>query len=172
MPDVKVRSAARSDVPGILEIYRPCVEETAISFELDTPSEDEMASRVAAATERRPWLVAVADGAIAGYAYASAHRSREAYRYSVETSVYVASNSRRSGIAYVLYAELFEILEASGYQSAYAGITVPNSASVGFHSRFGFEPIGVFPRVGWKFGAWHDVMWMYRTIGSGQGEAG
>ena len=165
MSAITLRNATRADAPSIVEIYRPCVEDTAISFELETPSADEMAARIAATTERLPWLVAEAGGVVAGYAYGSAHRSRQAYRYSVETSVYVASGFRRSGIARILYAELFERLRSLGYASAYAGITVPNEASVAFHRSFGFESAGVFPRVGWKFGAWHDVLWMYRDIG-------
>ena len=165
MPDILLRSATPSDAAGVLDIYRPFVEDTAISFEEVTPSDQEMAERIAAAAEEWAWLVAEIDGRIAGYAYAGRHRFREAYRYSVETSVYIDPDCRRSGVALALYSELFRKLQKRGYASAYAGITIPNEASVAFHRSFGFETIGVFPRVGRKFGAWHDVLWMYRPIG-------
>ena len=169
MPDITLRNATPSDVAGVLQIYRPFVESTAVSFERVTPSDREMAERIAAAAEECAWLVAESNGRVVGYAYAGRHRSRDAYRYSVETSVYVGPDDRRSGIACALYSELFERLRSRGYASAYAGITVPNDASVAFHESFGFEVIGVFPRVGRKFGAWHDVLWMYRAVG---GQAG
>ncbi len=165
MPDISLRSATPADAAGVLDIYRPFVESTSVSFERVVPSDREMAERIAAASEEWAWLVADVDGRIVGYAYAGRHRFREAYRYSVETSVYVAPDLRRSGVARALYTELFERLRSRAYASAYAGITVPNDASVGFHKSFGFEAIGVFPRVGRKFGTWHDVLWMYRPIG-------
>ena len=165
MPRVALRSATPGDAAGVLDIYRPFVEDTTVSFERVAPSVREMAERIAAATGEWEWLVAEIDDRIVGYAYAGRHRGRDAYRYSVETSVYVSSDFRRSGVARALYAELFERLRALGYASAYAGITVPNAASVAFHESFGFERVGVFPRVGRKFDAWHDVLWMYRDVG-------
>ena len=165
MSDITLRNATPSDAAGVLQVYRPFVEDTAVSFERVAPSDREMAERIAAAAEEWAWLVAEIDGRIVGYAYAGRHRSRDAYRYAVETSVYIGPDARRSGIARALYSELFGKLRSRDYASAYAGITVPNDASVAFHKSFGFEAIGVFPRVGRKFGTWHDVLWMYRPIG-------
>ena len=143
---------------------RPFVEGTAVSFELAVPSVAEFAERIATAVRGWAWLVAEVNGEAVGYAYASAHRTREAYRYSVETSAYVHEDSRRQGIARALYAQLLDDLVEQGFGSAYAGITLPNAASVGFHESLGFTSIGVFPRVGRKFGRWHDVLWLYRPL--------
>src|SRR5262249_19815665 len=103
-------------------------------------------------------------GRCVGYAYGSPHRTRAAYRWSVETSAYVHDAFRRRGLGKQLYAELFVELERKGFRNAYAGITMPNEASVALHSSVGFESIGVFRSVGWKFGAWRDVAWMQRQI--------
>lgn len=159
-----IRPASVSDARVLREIYRPYVETTAISFELEVPTVEEFARRVEAALENWSWLVAEVDGQPVGYAYGSSHRPREAYWYSVETSAYVHEDFHRYGIARSLYEELFAELRARGFASAYAGVTLPNDPSVGFHRSFGFEPIGVFPRVGWKFDCWHDVAWLYRPI--------
>ena len=168
-PRVALRSATPSDAGRVLDIYRPFVENTVVSFERVPPSDREMAERITVATSEWEWLVAEIDGRMVGYAYAGRHRGREAYRYSVETSVYVDPGFRRCGIARSLYVELFERLGTRGYASAYAGIAVPNDASVAFHESLGFEAVGIFPRVGRKFDAWHDVLWMYRNVG---GQAG
>jgi phosphinothricin acetyltransferase len=146
------------------EIYRPYVETTAVSFELEVPSIEEFQQRISVAVEGWSWLVAEVDGRPVGYAYASAHRARAAYRTSVETSAYVHDDHQRRGIGRALYTQLLNELGERGFASAFAGITLPNDASVGFHESLGFEPIGVFPRVGRKFGAWHDVAWFYRAI--------
>lgn len=159
-----LRPARVDDAEAIRAIYRPFVESTAISFETEVPSIDDMADRVRRVLDRWCWLVAETDTGIVGYAYGSAHRPRAAYRYSVETSAYVDARFRRIGVARALYEALFEQLEARGYQSAFAGITLPNDASVGFHRSLGFAAIGTFPRVGWKLGSWHDVAWMYRPL--------
>ena len=112
-----------------------------------------------------PWLVVEVDGRVAGYAYAAKHRARPAYRWSVETSIYVAPAQHRTGIARALYGALFGQLAALGYVNLYAGITLPNPASVGFHEALGFEPIGVYRGIGYKHGAWHDVGWWQRALG-------
>jgi phosphinothricin acetyltransferase len=103
--------------------------------------------------------VAEIDGAVAGYAYAGPHRSRAAYQWSTEVSVYVHPTFRRRGVARALYGKLFDVLSQLGYVSVYAGITLPNPASVGIHEAVGFEPVGVYRRAGFKHGAWHDVGW-------------
>ena len=160
----QIRTATAADAAVLREIYRPFVETTAISFELEVPSIEEFQRRIAVAVEGWSWLVAEVVGRQIGYAYASAHRAREAYRTSVETSAYVYEDYQRQGIGRALYTQLLKELNERGFGSAYAAITLPNDASVGFHESLGFELIGVFPRVGRKFGAWHDVAWFYRPL--------
>ena len=160
-----IRAASVGDAAELLEIYRPFVEESTVSFEIEAPSLEEFERRIDTARRGWAWLVAEADGRPVGYAYGSSHRSRGAYRYSVETSAYVHEDHRRRGMARALYTRLFEALRDRGYSSAYAGVTLPNDVSIAFHRRLGFQPVGVFPRVGRKFGAWHDVAWLYRPLG-------
>jgi phosphinothricin acetyltransferase len=161
---VHVRPATEADAVELLEIYRPFVEKSTVSFEVAVPSLDEFRARVAKALSRWQWLVAERDGCIAGYAYGGSHRERAAYRWSVEVSAYVGVAHHRLGIARALYTRLFRELAELGYCNAYAGITLPNEASVGLHRSMGFEPIGTFPRVGRKFGRWHDVAWLSKVL--------
>jgi phosphinothricin acetyltransferase len=155
-----IRLASPADAPGVAAIYGPVVGTTAISFETAPPSEAEMATRIAAALEHAPWLVcADGGGAILGFAYASRHRERAAYRWSVDVSVYVHEEARRRGIGRGLYTSLFALLRLQGFYAAHAGITLPNAASVGVHESLGFRPVGVYASVGFKLGAWHDVGW-------------
>lgn len=159
-----LRAATPDDAPALLAIYRPFVESTAISFEQIPPTIDDFAARVAKALTRWQWLVAVEGGEILGYAYGSTHRERYGYRLSVEVSAYVDPRHQRRGLGRALYARLFSDLAALGYCNAYAGITLPNPGSVALHEGVGFERIGVFPRVGHKFGEWHDVAWYHRPL--------
>ena len=161
-----IRTASCADAVVLREIYRPYVETTAISFELEVPTVAEFEQRIEAALQGWSWLVAEVDSEPVGYAYGTAHRARQAYRYSVETSAYVHENHQRRGIARLLYTRLIDELRARGFGNAYAGITLPNDASVAFHRSIGFEPIGVFPKVGRKFGRWHDVAWLYLSLKS------
>jgi L-amino acid N-acyltransferase YncA len=154
---LEIRSATTADAPTIAAIYRPYVEDSAISFEASAPDAKEVARRMTAAA--LPWLVAVRDGTVVGYAYAGAHRSRAAYRWSVDVSVYLADSERRRGTGRALYTRLFALLRELGYVRAYAGITLPNPASVGLHEAMGFTLVGIYHRVGFKRGAWHDVGW-------------
>lgn len=147
------------DAQRVAAIYRPAVETTVASFEEVPPSAAEMAERMRATLERLPWLVAAADGEVVGYAYAGAHRARAGYRWSVDVSVYVDPGRQGRGIGRALYTELFELLRRQGYVNMYAGVTLPNPASVGLHERMGMRLVGVYERVGLKFGAWHDVAW-------------
>jgi L-amino acid N-acyltransferase YncA len=134
------------------------VRNTTISFEEAAPDAEQMRGRIANILERFPWLVAE-DGGVLGYAYGSQHRARAAYRWSVDVSVYVSQDARRRGIGRMLYAELIPMLRAQGFYNAFAGIALPNDASIGIHRAFGFEPIGVYRNVGYKNGRWHDVSW-------------
>ena len=155
----RIRLAHDGDAAAIAAIYRPVVEHTAISFETIAPDQHEIAHRIAETLRSYPWLVCDRDGHIAGYAYASKHRVRAAYQWSVDTSVYVDSSDRRSGIGRALYLSLFAILAEQGYFNAFAGIALPNAGSVGLHEAMGFEKLGVYRNVGFKLGAWHDVGW-------------
>ena len=153
------RLANESDAGQILSIYAPFCEGTAVSFEVTAPTIVEMQERIRRIAAQYPWLVCEAGGHVAGYAYACAHRERAAYRWSVDVAVYIAETSRRTGVGRALYASLFKILALQGYFKAYAGITLPNPASVGLHEAAGFQPVGIYRGVGYKSGAWHDVGW-------------
>jgi L-amino acid N-acyltransferase YncA len=162
-----VRAATPADAEAIRAIYAPVVEHTAISFEQHVPTVEEMRARMTAGPTRLPWLVASPSGSpdeVAGYAYAAAHRSRAAYRWSVETSVYVAETARGLGVGRMLYAALLPVLTRLGYVSAYAGVALPNPASVALHESAGFRHIGTFPRVGHKHGRWHDTGWWWLPL--------
>ena len=159
-----IRSATSDDAASLLEIYRPYVEGTAVSFEAEVPAVDAFAARITKALDGWAWLVAEEDGQCVGYAYGSAHRERAAYRWSTETSAYVRPGWQGRGLGRVLYQALFERLAERGYCNALAVVVVPNDASVALHRAVGFEPVGVFQRGGHKFGAWHDVMWLQRSI--------
>lgn len=160
-----IRIALPSDARAIADIYAPVVRDTTISFELDAPSEQEMEARITATLKTHPWLVSIdAHGSINGYAYAGRHRDRAAYQWSVDVTAYVRADARRQGVGRRLYARLFEDLVRLGYFQAFAGIALPNDASVGLHESSGFEPIGVYRRVGFKQGAWRDVGWWQKEL--------
>jgi phosphinothricin acetyltransferase len=118
-----------------------------------------MSRRIASVLAFAPWLVCEIGGRVRGYAYASRHRERAAYQWSVDAGIYVHEDERRRGIGRLLYGSLFALLRLQGFVAAHAGITLPNAASVGLHEALGFRRIGVYPAVGYKLGAWHDVGW-------------
>lgn len=159
-----VRLATADDAPAVAAIYRPYVESTSITFEIVVPDADEMRSRIVGTLERYPWLVWEDDGTVHGYAYASAHRSRAAYQWSVDVAIYIDENHHRRGIGKALYGSLFERLVGQRFVNAYAGITLPNAGSVGLHEALGFRPVGVYHDVGFKMGRWHDVGWWHRGL--------
>lgn len=148
----------------MLEIYRPIVEDTATSFEIDVPTQQDFEARVANIISKHEWLVADTHGEIAGYAYASPHRAREAYKHSAEVSVYVHSEFRGRGLGKDLYAALFDSIRELGFHYAYAGIALPNASSIALHTACGFTEIGTFREVGFKHGKWHDVSWWQRRL--------
>ena len=154
-----VRLATPADAAAVAAIYAPVVRDTATSFETDPPDAAEFVRRMEATLPARPWLVAEVDGRVAGYAYAGPHRARAAYGWSVEPSVYVDAGARGRGVGRALYGALLAVLRAQGFANAYAGVTLPNEASVGLHRAFGFEDVAVYRRVGYKMGRWHDVWW-------------
>ncbi|WP_428265915.1 arsinothricin resistance N-acetyltransferase ArsN1 family B [Haliangium sp.] len=152
-----IRAAGPDDVPAMLDIYAPLVRETVISFEYEPPSLDEMSRRLDEIQRGYPWLVYERGGVVAGYAYGSRFRGREAYQWTTEVTVYVHPAHHRRGVARALYEALFERLRAQGYRTAVAVITLPNPGSVALHEAVGFEPVGVFRRAGFKHGQWCDV---------------
>ncbi|MEM9379823.1 MAG: N-acetyltransferase family protein [Planctomycetota bacterium] len=153
----RIRAATVGDATAVRDIYAPIVRETSISFEMDVPAVDEIERRIREVGARVPWLVAERNGAVAGYAYATVFRRRAAYRWSMETSVYVHANHRRSGVGRALMLALIDVCRALHYRVLVAGATLPNDASERFHRLLGFTPVGVFPRVGRKREAWHGV---------------
>ncbi|MGI8403112.1 MAG: GNAT family N-acetyltransferase [Gemmatimonadaceae bacterium] len=159
-----IRAATLDDAPRIAEIYAPAVVERVTSFELVAPGAEEMGSRLTRTLAHYPWLVCELDGRVIGYAYASTHNERAAYRWSVDVAVYVGGEVHRRGVGTALYASLFEVLALQNIRNVYAGITLPNAASEGMHSRAGFRLVGTYHHVGYKFGAWHDVAWFERAI--------
>lgn len=160
---ISIRLANVHDAEQIQAIYVPyCL--TPISFEAQPPTVEEMRGRIDKTLEHYPWLVCEDGGEILGYVYATRHRERAAYRWSVDTTVYVKQASHRRGLGRLLYASLFAVLPLQGYVNAYAGVTLPNPASVGLHRAVGFQPVGVYKHVGFKLGAWHDVAWFERSL--------
>jgi phosphinothricin acetyltransferase len=154
-----IRMAAAEDAGQIQAIYAPVVSETVISFELEPPSMEDMRGRIINITRQYPWLVCAFEGEVIGYAYASMHRERLAYQWSVDTTVYVNAGYQRQGVGRAVYTALLGVLPLQGYYNAYAGITLPNPGSVGLHEAMGFRPVGVYRQVGFKQGRWHDVGW-------------
>ena len=155
------------DAAACAAIYAPYVRDTAISFEDIPPTPAEMAARIERLTDTHAWLVAEDEHEILGYAYACPHRERAAYRWTTEVSAYVDARRRRHGAGRQLYDSLLNILTEQGYQVALAVIGLPNDPSVAFHESFGFEPAGVFHRLGFKFGEWWDVGWWQLDLASG-----
>jgi phosphinothricin acetyltransferase len=160
-----VREASEQhDAAACAAIYEPYVTDTAISFELEPPTPEEMTERIASAHD---WLVLENGDRVVGYAYAGPYKSRAAYRWACEVSVYVERGFERRGAGRMLYEVLLTRLAARGFRMAIAGMTLPNDASVGLHRALGFEPIGTYRRIGYKHGAWHDVAWAQRELVSG-----
>lgn len=154
-----IRLAVENDSVSLLNIYGEFIRNTAVTFETAVPSVLEFSKRISDVVESLPWLVCEIDGEIIGYAYASKHRERAAYRWSVDVTVYINPQYHRKHIATALYTALIELLKLQGYYSAYAGISLPNLKSEEFHKSFGFKPVGVFHNVGYKFDEWRDVKW-------------
>jgi L-amino acid N-acyltransferase YncA len=153
-----IRPADVEDAAGIAAVYRPYVTDSVASFETVAPDAAEFARRMTAAP-RLPWFVACRDDAVVGYAYAGRHRTRAAYRWSVDCSVYLAAGERGAGTGRALYERLLPELRELGLVTAFAGIALPNPASVGLHTALGFTPVGVYRAAGFKAGRWHDVGW-------------
>ena len=156
---VNARIANVNDAQGILQIYTPHVLHDACTFETRVPSTDEFEARISKCLQKFPWIVCEIDNNIAGYVYASMHREREAYQWTCESSVYVHKNFKGKGIGKALYEALFQILEAQSLVNVYAGITLPNEASVRLHEGCGFRLFAEYENIGYKLGKWHKVGW-------------
>lgn len=156
---MQIRLATPDDAAQIAAIYAPIVTDTHISFEERAPSVDEMRRRITAYGTTHPWLVAIEDGAILGYAYATAHRDRAGYRWSADSSIYLADGARRRGLGTRLYVELFRILKVQRFHNVFAGVTLPNDASVALHRKLGFTRVGIYRSVGFKCGSLYDTSW-------------
>ena len=168
---IVVRKARYEDVQPMLDIYRPYVQGTAITFEYAVPTIDEFTERLAKTTAKYPWLVAEVDKRVVGFAYASTFKDREAYRFDVETTIYVDEGSHLQGIGRALYEALERELHARGVVNMYACVaTAPTfdkhlpDASLRFHERMGFKPVGTFKHCGIKFDTWYDITWYEKSL--------
>ncbi len=161
----ELRAAVPEDGSSVAEIYAPLVGDTAVSFEEEPPSSDEMSRRIARTLPTYPWIVCHRSGEVLGYAYADAHGARAAYRWSANSAVYVRDRCRGWGVGRSLYRALLNILALQGFCNVYAGITLPNPASVALHESSGFRLLCVYRDVGFKLGAWHDVGWWHCMLG-------
>jgi phosphinothricin acetyltransferase len=155
------------DAAACAAIYAPYVASSATSFEEVAPDADDFRELIATTSRRYPWIVLEHAGQVIGYAYASSHRTRAAYRWAVEVSIYVDPAHQRAGAGRRLYEALVELLRRQRLRVALAGITMPNDASVGLHRALGFELVGVYRGVGWKAGAWRDVAWWQLPLAYG-----
>ena len=159
-----IRSVQLSDAAAIRAIYQPYVTETAITFEVDVPTVQEFERRITKTLTQFPYLVAEVDGKVVGYAYASTYYARAAYDWTTELSIYVAKESLGQGIGSALYTALEEELEARGYLRFLACIAVPNEASISMHEKRGYVQVAHFPKIGYKFNKWHDIVWMQKNL--------
>jgi L-amino acid N-acyltransferase YncA len=161
---LRFRLAEELDAAAIQAIYAAYCESSAVSFETRAPSAEEIGQRIRKISKQFPWIVGEVDHRILGYAYGSRHSERAAYQWSVDATVYVSPLAQRNGLGRGLYTTLFRILALQGYYKAYAGITLPNPASVGLHEALGFKPVGIYRGVGYKLGSWHDVGWWQLSL--------
>ena len=161
-----LRIAEERDIPAMLAIYAPYVENTTYTFEYDVPCLRTFTQRYYDITAQFPWLVWEEEGEILGYAYASPPYTRAAYRWCAEPSVYLKPAAHRRGIGSRLYAALEAILKEQGYQVLYALITQENTGSLAFHEKLGYSLRASFPNCGFKFNRWLGVIWMEKRISS------
>lgn len=161
-----IRVAREEDVPQILEIYAPYIQETTITFEYTVPSLSAFSERFRDITQSFPWLVYEEEGRIYGYAYASLPFSREAYRWCAEPSIYLRPEAKGRHIGKMLYGCLEDLLTQMGYQKSYAIITGENTGSLAFHRALGYRDCGLFHRCGYKFNRWLDVYWLEKDLNS------
>ena len=152
-----IRKCTDADVPRICDIYNHYIRETVVTFEETPIPVTEMTRRVADVRNRFPWLVIESEGTVAGYAYASLWKTRSAYRFAVESTIYLAADALGQGLGTKLYSALLKALPQCDAHRVLGCIALPNDASVALHEKLGFKKIGIFDEVGWKFGRWVDV---------------
>ncbi|WP_105113535.1 GNAT family N-acetyltransferase [Streptococcus suis] len=167
---IDIRSARIEDAADLVAIYAPYVEKTAITFETEVPTVEAFVSRIEKTLEKFPYLVAVEEGALVGYAYASSYYARAAYDWTVELSVYIRQEARGKGIGSLLYDALEEDLTARGFKNFLACIALPNPASIALHEKRGYEQVAHFKKVGYKFDTWHDIVWLQKSLVGKQNE--
>ncbi|CCZ03574.1 gCN5-related N-acetyltransferase [Eubacterium sp. CAG:603] len=170
--EIIIRTAALDDAKVLLDIYRPYVEKTAITFEYDVPAVEVFRSRIEKTLKKYPYLVAEINGEVTGYVYASTFKGRAAYDWAVETSVYIKEDMRKMGLGKLLYAQLEKILKKQNIVNLYACIAYTEvedeyltNASVKFHKHMGYEWIGEFHKCGYKFNRWYDMVWLEKILG-------
>jgi L-amino acid N-acyltransferase YncA len=159
LTNYEIRFIQETDIQSVLNIYRPYVLNTYITFEYDVPTFEEFSKKIRTITLEYPWLVCLQDNQIIGYAYASEHRHRTAYKWSPESTIYLTENMQGKGIGRILYSTLFDILRLQGFFNVYAGVGMPNEKSERLHKAVGFQELGIFKKVGYKLGKWHDTKW-------------
>ncbi|MCG6119418.1 MAG: N-acetyltransferase family protein [Blastomonas sp.] len=159
-----IRDAVPADGAALAVLYAPFVTHSWVSFETEVPDAETMAARIADFGASHGWLIAELDGGVAGYAYASPHRTRAAYATSADIAIYLAPAAQRRGVGRMLYTALFDRLRAKGIHAVFAGIALPNPASIALHEAMGMVPVGVYREVGWKLGDWRDVGWWQRLL--------
>lgn len=167
---IDIRSARIEDATDLVAIYAPYVENTAITFETQVPTVSEFASRIEKTLGNFPYLVAIEEGALVGYAYASTYYARAAYDWTVELSVYIQQEARGKGIGTLLYNALERELIARGFKNFLACIALPNPASIALHEKRGYEQVAHFKKVGYKFDTWHDIVWLQKSLVGKQNE--
>lgn len=161
---MEIRLAKPSDARSLLDIYAPYVENTAITFEYEVPTIEDFATRIEKTLEKYPYLVAEEGGVVVGYAYASTYYARAAYDWAVELSVYVCQDARGKGVGSKLYDAMEEMLEQMGYIHFLACISLPNEASLALHRKRGYQQVAHFPKIGYKFECWHDIVWLQKSL--------
>lgn len=161
---MNIRTAVLEDAPELLGIYAPYVTDTSITFEYDVPTEKAFAERIGNTLKKYPYLTAEEDGVILGYTYASAFKSRAAYGWSAETSIYVRQDKKRRGVGSALYRALENLLLRQHVCNLYACITYPNPNSIAFHEHFGYKTTAHLHASGFKHGNWHDIVWMEKEL--------
>ncbi len=159
-----IRAAEAADAPRICEIYNHYIEHTVVTFEETSVAAHDIAARIAAITQRYPWLVYEANGTVAGYAYAGEWKQRSAYRHSVESTIYLSPDITRRGIGTELYGALLTRLHGQGLHCAVGVIALPNAGSVALHERLGFKKVAHLAEIGWKLGRWVDVGYWQRAL--------
>jgi phosphinothricin acetyltransferase len=159
-----IREGHPRDGAALAAIYAPYVEQSWVSFETEAPDAAEMARRIAEYGQSHAWLVAERGGQILGYAYASPHRTRAAYATSADIAIYIAKGAQGQGMGRALYTALFDRLRTKSIHAVFAGIALPNPASIALHEAIGMVPVGIYREVGWKMGGWRDVGWWQRLL--------